>query len=116
MCGDWDLWWWHKKGPVWKVDAIPQLDGTLEEEAVEEIVEQIRVCDFNPRNLKDSEEEINRILHHNNIQVIDRQMIMNFGSRKGFEFSIEKYNKKRILEIIDYLENKNPMITISIEF
>ena len=59
---------------------------------MEEIIEQMKIFDFDPRDLKDSEEEIIAKLHKNNSQVIDRQM--NFRCRKGFESSIEAYKKE----------------------
>ena len=117
------------KGPVWKLDTIPQIDGHGSSEAsddpkdeavkeeVPEIIEKIRVLDFSSlKDLKDSEEDIDKILKQFNIQVIERKLLHNYRSNKAFVFTIKAVKSKNIFNLEDYLKNQKPNFTISSEF
>ena len=75
------------KGPVWRVDSIPQLDGTSEasENNVDkypELIEKLEVIDFNQiDDVDDSEDAVSKILHDINIHVTDLQITMNLKSK-----------------------------------
>ena len=104
------------KGPVWKVDDIPQLDGNLEvsENSVDkepEFIEQIEVFDLNPNNdIDETEDGVSKFLGENNFRVQTCEVT---GPSKVTYVFIEPYAKKKVCDLREQLQRQQFNISIT---